>query len=264
MEDKELYHHGIKGMKWGVRRTKAQLGYKMSPKKKKRSSDDDNVIVKTTKRAGKAIGTAASNANAKRKERKEEQRRTKEARAHNERLKNKPISDMTDEELNRRIERIRLENRYRELNPKRVSAGEKFAKLVLNDVIVPAAKNVGKQYLEKSLKKSLGLDEKQVDEFTKLKREAEAWEYKRKIATAKKIVDNGGSLNGDRADNKSTKQEKKSTSDSKYESPKAKVYNKYGSYQEVPVEIIMDDPDILRIERTFAGLLEDGSGRRYR
>lgn len=23
----ELYHHGIKGMKWGVRRTAAQLGH---------------------------------------------------------------------------------------------------------------------------------------------------------------------------------------------------------------------------------------------
>ena len=28
MSDYVLYHHGIKGMKWGVRRTKAQLGYK--------------------------------------------------------------------------------------------------------------------------------------------------------------------------------------------------------------------------------------------
>lgn len=29
----ELYHHGVKGQKWGVRRTPAQLGHKVSLKK---------------------------------------------------------------------------------------------------------------------------------------------------------------------------------------------------------------------------------------
>ena len=29
-DDNELYHHGIKGMKWGIRRTPAQLGHKPS------------------------------------------------------------------------------------------------------------------------------------------------------------------------------------------------------------------------------------------
>lgn len=38
----ELVHHGIKGMKWGVRRTKAQLGYKTSNKKSKVKSDKSN------------------------------------------------------------------------------------------------------------------------------------------------------------------------------------------------------------------------------
>ena len=31
--DNELYHHGIKGQKWGVIRTKAQLGYPTTKKK---------------------------------------------------------------------------------------------------------------------------------------------------------------------------------------------------------------------------------------
>lgn len=266
MEDYELYHYGIKGMKWGVRRTKAQLGYKTSPKKKKQSSNDENIFTKTAKKTGTAIGTAVTNASAKRKERSKEERQTKEARKRNEKLKNKPISDMTDEELRQKIQRIQLENQYRALNPKKVSAGEKFTKTVLNDVIAPAAKNAGRQYLEKSLRKSLGLDEKQVDELANLRKEAEKWGYKSKIATAKRVVENAGSVDKDNSkqtdSNKSDKRqnEQKAT----YETPKAKVYDDHGGYKEVPVEIIMDDPDIKRIEREIAGLLGDGSDRRYR
>lgn len=267
MEDDDLYHHGIKGMKWGVRRTKEQLGYKTSPKKKKRSPNDENVFTKTAKKTGKAISTATSNASAKRKEKKEEERQTKEARARNKKLKNKPISDMTDEELRQKIQRIQLENQYRALNPKKVSAGEKFAKTVLNDVIAPAAKNAGRQYLEKSLKKSLGLDEKQVDELSKLRREAEEWGYRSKIAAAKRVVENDGSAKNDNANKPSNDRDKKSErveSEVVDDAPKAKVYDQYGSYKEVPVEIIMNDPNIKRIEHQIAGLLEDESGRRYR
>lgn len=33
----EIYHHGVKGMKWGVRRTKEQLGYKNKSKASNKS-----------------------------------------------------------------------------------------------------------------------------------------------------------------------------------------------------------------------------------
>lgn len=38
-----LEHHGVKGMKWGVRRTKAQLGYRTNNKKNKTRLDKDTV-----------------------------------------------------------------------------------------------------------------------------------------------------------------------------------------------------------------------------
>ena len=34
--ENSLYHHGVKGMKWGVRRTPAQLGHKTTSSKKKK------------------------------------------------------------------------------------------------------------------------------------------------------------------------------------------------------------------------------------
>lgn len=36
----ELYHHGIKGMKWGVRRTPEELGHKVPPKRKAGGAQD--------------------------------------------------------------------------------------------------------------------------------------------------------------------------------------------------------------------------------
>ena len=48
----ELYHHGIKGMKWGVRRTPAQLGHdtgKIDLQKTKKKVDAANTIVNETR-----------------------------------------------------------------------------------------------------------------------------------------------------------------------------------------------------------------------
>lgn len=39
--DNELYHHGIKGMKWGIRRTPEQLGYRKTSSKKKTSTKSE-------------------------------------------------------------------------------------------------------------------------------------------------------------------------------------------------------------------------------
>ena len=47
MNEYELYHHGIKGQKWGIRRTAAQLGHR---------------VAKAAKTAGKAVGKGASKA----------------------------------------------------------------------------------------------------------------------------------------------------------------------------------------------------------
>jgi hypothetical protein len=90
-----LYHHGIKGMKWGVRRSKAQLGYKVSSKKSKVQSADDKK---------KADMKKAS--------------------------KNRRL--LSDTNLKQRIERIKLEKQLKELTDEELSPGKKFIKDVLS------------------------------------------------------------------------------------------------------------------------------------
>lgn len=58
----ELAHHGIKGMKWGVRRTAAQLGHLVGSKRKKSGSKtkiSKRAKAKTSRKAAKAKNAAA-------------------------------------------------------------------------------------------------------------------------------------------------------------------------------------------------------------
>ena len=53
---------------------------------------------------------------------------------------------LSNEELQKRIDRINLENNYKNLvGTKQVSKGKKIADKILNEVIAPAAIDVGKQ-----------------------------------------------------------------------------------------------------------------------
>lgn len=130
----ELVHYGVLGMKWGVRRTKAQLARARG-----------GTVQKKT--AAKASDTKTSKPKAKSES--EPQKKTQ-----SEAPKKKSLSEMTDEELNRAVRRLQLEKQYRDLNPKHVSAGEKIAQTVMNQVLVPAATEAGKQLLKDYLIKA--------------------------------------------------------------------------------------------------------------
>lgn len=118
--DNELYHHGVKGMKWGVRKTPV------------RSSGGD-----TRKRKSNTLSLF-----------KKKKTTRKVSSANSSPAQTKSIKDMSDDELRKRIERVRLEQQYQQLNPKTVSRGQRIAKRVMNNVIVPAAEDVGKQVVK--------------------------------------------------------------------------------------------------------------------
>lgn len=118
----ELQHWGIKGMKWGVRRYQNKDG-SLTPAGKKRYSEDGDDERSIT------VSTGSS--------------------------KKKSVSEMSDEELRNAVNRLQLEQRYRDLNPKHVSAGQKFVNKVLKEVVIPAATEVSRNALKEAMSNAL-------------------------------------------------------------------------------------------------------------
>ena len=129
----ELRHHGVKGMKWGVRRTPAQLGHPTATKKRKTKADKSR------------IEKAYVNYKKKKAEKKKEEEKTA--------YKRKTAKEMTDEELVKAINRARLEDQYRAMRPEPVSKGKKIADTMMNKVIGPAATEAGKRALTNAMNK---------------------------------------------------------------------------------------------------------------
>ena len=168
----ELYHYGRKGMKWGQ-----HIFGKERPaggNRKRKSKDVENRFVSGAK-------SVASKVSASRAKAKEDKRIQK--------LKKKKISDMTDDELAEytdRMNRERLANQVRNnarvLDPQNVSKGRSFISSIGRDVIAPTAKNVGRQWLEKTLKDQLGLNNYNNDPLRALRDQAERMGLEDRIA----------------------------------------------------------------------------------
>ena len=126
MDNNELMHYGVKGQKWGVIRTPAQLG------RKKTFSSKSLFGKKKSKSKAKAKTKFES---------------SKEETAP----KKKSVKEMSDDELNAAIRRMQLEQTYASLSPQKVSTGKAVTKRILNNIVVPAAEDVGRQMVKTAL-----------------------------------------------------------------------------------------------------------------
>ena len=115
----ELYHHGVKGMKWGVRRSPSQLGHKTGTKRKKKPSEPIHEDYK---------------------------------KAHSK----KSVSSMSDAELRNRNNRLQMERQYAQLTKKNSKGKKIVSGLIATAGTIAAAegayktyKRVGNQILDK-------------------------------------------------------------------------------------------------------------------
>lgn len=92
--DRQLVHHGVVGMKWGVRRTPAQLGHKPKVTKSKKNGSHPDY---------------------------------KNARK-------KSIRQMSDQELRIALNRLNMEEQYARMNPSRITRGRKALASALGTV----------------------------------------------------------------------------------------------------------------------------------
>ena len=128
MEPTVLYHHGVKGQKWGVRRSAEQLA-------------------SAARKAGRTVAGARESAR---------ERRAKKIAADFDKGKRsgrrgKKLSVMSDEELQRQIKRLEMEQKYTALTSSKTENGKKF----VNDVLKETGKDVVKQYTKKGMEKAI-------------------------------------------------------------------------------------------------------------
>ena len=155
MENNELYHHGIKGQKWGIRRFQNKDG-SLTKAGLKRYSDSASsaasAVGKAIVKGGKKVAEKISEKHAQRKE---------EKRIEN--LMSKPIRKLTEEERIERMDRkmkekelLALEKNVSDLKSGAMSKGRKFIEDMVTKVAIPSVLDAGQKQLTSFLNKKLG------------------------------------------------------------------------------------------------------------
>ena len=204
-------HFGVKGQKWGVRRyqnpdgsltlagkkraLKVQNDYTELSKNKKYHDKDGNLTYEGRKKAlkmkeqyssitGKSLKPFPNTSGLK----------LSTSVKGESKVKPKSISEMSDQEIQTKIDRIRLENNLKSLTPEEISRGRKLVdglKDAAIDMTIDRGTKLVGDYIDKQLRDKLGLTDKQVKSASELlKEKAQDMENKKKIAQAEDYFSN--------------------------------------------------------------------------
>lgn len=130
-KDTSLLHYGILGMRWGIRRTPEELGH--APRRTIGERIRNRITLSKEKRREQSLKKASKTAI--------------------------DVSSMSDEDLNKVVNRLQLEKRYsdlmKELHPKKQSRLKK----ILTDLADKSVRQIGEKALTKAIDKAFKTQE---------------------------------------------------------------------------------------------------------